>query len=165
MRRLLLLCLSFITGCTLLVSNPEVTVKDVNVVSLDPSGMAIELYLAVMNPNSFDVTLSGYSYDLNVSALPLARGGARDQVLFRANTSTEMRLPVRVTYNDMLEILKRQPDPDRIPYCLQAGFDLDTPVGAIVVPFEKNGNYAVPEKYRPSYYLQKISDALGELKK
>lgn len=155
----------FLTGCSMFVANPEVVVNDVNVIGLDAGGVGIEFYLSVKNPNSYDLKLLGYSYDLKIMAMPLFKGGAREPVDFPGKSTTDLRLPVRISYRDMVEILKRRPDPNHIPYQLKAGFDLDTPVGALAVPFEKSGTYAIPERYRPSFYLKQITDFLGEFKK
>ena len=164
-KKLLLCCLIFMTGCSVFVKSPQVQVKDVNVVSLDGGGAGIEFYLAVTNPNAFGLKLEGYSYDLKVLAMPLAKGGARQTIEFPAKSTTDVRLPVRIAYGDMLEVLKRRPDPDRIPYQLRAGFDLDTPVGALAVPVDESGTYAIPERFRPSRYMKQLTDYLGGLKK
>ena len=98
--------------------------------------------------NPFDITLQGYSYNLNIMALPLAKGGAREQIRFRANDATDIRIPIRISYSDVIEILKRKPDPDKIPYHVTAGLDIETPVGQMTVPIDRKGTYAIPEEYR-----------------
>lgn len=138
-----------LSGCTLFVKEPQVAVRDLNVVSLDPAGLGMELYLTVDNPNSFDLRLLGYSYDLKVMALPLAKGGARDEIRFPAKSETGVRIPVKIGYSELIEILKRMPDPDHIPYTLSAGLDLETPVGQRSIPVNRTGTYAVPPQYRP----------------
>jgi LEA14-like dessication related protein len=154
----LLLLVVLCSGCTLFVKAPVVTVRDLNVVSLDGAGAGMELYLTVKNTNSFDLKLLGYSYDLKVMALPLAKGGAREEVSFPAGVETDLRIPVRVTFGDMIEIFKRRPDPDHIPYALQAGLDLDTPLGQLSVPVNRTGTYAVPKQYRPASILNTLGD-------
>lgn len=153
---LLVLCCS---GCSLFLKEPQVSVRDLNVVSLDPTGLGMELYLTVKNPNSFDVRLLGYSYDLKIMALPLAKGGARDEVRFAADSETDVRIPIKISYSDLVEVLKRRPDPDHVPYTLSAGLDLDTPVGQRSVPVNRTGTYAVPPQYRPG----NIFKGLGNL--
>lgn len=153
-----LLTLVALSGCTSFVTHPEVTVEDLNVVSLDAAGAGMELYLKVKNPNGFDVKLEGYSYDLRVMALPLAKGGAREEVKFPAKGETDFRIPIRISYQDLIEILKRKPDPDRIPYQLAAGLELETPVGAMTVPVQRSGTYAIPKEYRPSSLFGRIGD-------
>lgn len=155
---LLLLLFMSLAGCTAFVKEPVVTVKDLNVVSMDGAGAGMELYLGVKNPNSYDVKLQGYSYDLKVMALPLAKGGAREEISFPAKTETDVRIPIKVSFGDLLEILKRKPDPDNIPYQLAAGLDLETPVGQMTVPVNRKGTYAIPKEYRPSAILNKITN-------
>ena len=153
----LLLLLMMLAGCTT-VHQPVVTVKDLNVVSLDPAGAGLELFLRVKNPNSFDVTLRGYSYDLRVMATPLVKGGAREEMKFAGEAETDLRIPIRITYGDMLEILKRKPDPENVPYQLAAGLDIETPMGQMTVPINRTGTYAIPKQYRPSALFGKITD-------
>ena len=154
----LLLVLVALSGCTSFVAHPVVTVEDLNVVSLDPTGAGMELYLKVKNPNSFDVMLEGYSYDLKVMALPLAKGGAREELKFPAKGEADVRIPIRISYQDLIEILKRKPDPDRIPYQVAAGLELETPMGEMTVPVQRTGTYAIPKQYRPSALFGRISD-------
>ena len=158
MKKLLVFFALFLAGCSLLVADPEVTVRNASVVGLDSKGFELEFYLTVKNPNPYGVALKGYSYNLQVMTLPIARGGARDAVEFKAGSTTDVRLPVRVEFRDILEILKRRPDFDRIPYRLCAGLELDTPVGEVLVPLDKSATFAVPKEYRPSYLLKQATD-------
>lgn len=156
---LLLLSIS-LAGCTTLVQNPVVTVKDLHVVSLDGAGAGMELYLNVKNTNPFEVRLLGYSYDLRVLALPLAKGGAREEIRFPSGAATDLRIPIRVSYGDLLEIFKRKPNFDSIPYQLAAGLDLDTSLGQLTVPVNNKGTYSLPKQYRPSSIMNKFTDFL-----
>jgi LEA14-like dessication related protein len=148
-------------GCTSFVKQPVVTVKDLTVVSVDGRGAGMELYLGVTNPNAFDVKLLGYNYNLKVMALPLAKGDAREEVKFPSKSETDVRIPIKISFADLLEILKRKPNPDAIPYQISAALDLDTPLGKMAVPVTRNGTYAIPKQYRPSSILNRLSDLLG----
>lgn len=154
---ILLLMLIVLTGCSTLVKKPEVAVKDLSVVSLDGGGAGMEIYLTVKNMNPYDLKLLGYSYDLKVMTLPLAKGGAREEVAFPSQVETGLRIPVRISFADLLEILKRSPDLDNIPYQLSAGLELDTPLGRMTVPVNRSGTYALPKKYRPSTIFNKLN--------
>ena len=131
MKRLLVLVFLFINGCAMFVSEPTVTVQRANLINLDTRGVDLEFLLSIQNPNSYGITLNGYHYDLQVVTLPVARGGATDRVEFKGKGTTDFRLPVRIEYRDLISILKQRPDPDKVPYRLQAGLDLDTPVGQL----------------------------------
>ena len=156
----LLLLVMLLSGCKLLVKEPVVTVKDLSVVSLAGGGAGMELRLGVKNPNAFDVQLLAYSYELKVLDMPLAQGVVREQAGFPSGAETELRIPVRISYRDLLEIFNRKPNLDSIPYQLSAGLELDTPLGKMNVPVHRNGSYAVPKQYRPPAMLNRLGDFL-----
>jgi LEA14-like dessication related protein len=158
MKSFVLLAFIFFTGCSLFVAKPEIAVKGVNIAGVDRNGVEMDFQLSVTNPNSYSLKLTGYNYNLLVSALQLAQGENHEVVEFNGNTTTDFRLPVRITFRDLLEILKRRLDPEHIPYRLTAGLDLDTPFGAIAIPVDKSGTFAVPQKYRPDQFLKQIDD-------
>lgn len=155
---LLLFC-----GCGLFFLSPTVEVREVAIVGFDPGGLDCELYLTVTNPNSFSITLTGYNYDLHVYALPLAKGGAREDLVFKANGATDLRLPVRLPLPAVIELLKRRPDPDRIPYRLVAGLQVATPLGERVLSIDRDGIFAIPPAYRPSQWLNALQGMAQDL--
>jgi len=158
--RILLLGCMFLTGCSLFVTKPQVAVKAVNFSGINRGGVELEFLLAVTNPNSYNLKLMGYSYSLFVSALPLAQGEKREVVEFAGNATTDFKLPVRITLQELLEILNNRPDFDHIPYQLKADLDLQAPFGRIAIPVNKNGTFAVPRRYQPSHFLKQINDFL-----
>jgi LEA14-like dessication related protein len=145
------------------VAEPTVTVQRANIINLDTRGVDLEFLLAVQNPNPFGITLNCYHYDLRVVTIPVARGGARERVEFSGRGTTDFRLPVRIEYKALLAIMKRHPDPDRIPYRLQADLDVETPVGQLLIPIDKAAAFAVPDHYRPFFYLKDIPEFLRTL--
>ena len=154
------LLIVMLSGCASLVQAPRVTLKETSMIGLDTSGIDIEFLLAITNPNSFDLSLLGYTFDLQVLALPLSTGGTQETILFPAGKETGMRLPVRLKFADLLKIIKRSPDPDKIPYQLNTVLHLKTPLGEMVVPVEKSSLLALPEQYRPAAFANRLRDAL-----
>lgn len=163
LKLLLAMLLLLFCGCAAIVSEPKVKLLDTNIIGLDSAGVEVELYLGVTNPNSFDLSLLGYSYDLRIQTLPFANAGALRTVRFPANTTTDMALPVRITYHDLIELLKRLPNPDKIPYAITARLQIDSPVGEMSIPVDEKGSFAVPDRYRPSALLRRIQDSLPAL--
>ena len=131
--RLLVMAITLLvlSGCSLLLKEPRVAFKDIGLTGLDKDGVTLELLLAVHNDNAFDLSLRGYRYDLHLMALPLASGNVREAMAFKHNAVTDVRLPVRFGYRELMELLKRRPDPDKIPYRLTADFELETPLDYI----------------------------------
>jgi len=157
---LLPLILLAVTGCKLFVREPQVAVQSLNVLSVDPAGVLMELDLKVKNPNSFDLKLQGYNFDLKVMELPLAKGAAHEELKFPSGGEADLRIPIRVTFADLMAVFKRQVDPEHVPYQLAAGFEVDTPLGRMTVPVSRTGTYAIPKQYRPGSVLNKMMDFL-----
>ena len=157
MRRLLLLCTLLFAGCSLFVSKPGIVIKGLNFVKLDRDGVEMELMLAVTNPNSFNLRVTGYKYNVVVSDLSLLSEEKHESIEFKGNATTEISLPVKITFHDLLEIVKRIPDPEHVPYRFTAEFDLGTPFGGYTVPVTKNGSFALPRKYRPGQIFKQLN--------
>jgi LEA14-like dessication related protein len=148
------------TACTSLIKEPQVVFKRMDVVTADSNGIDMEFYLGIRNPNSFDFSLLGYTYNLKVMTLPLAAGGRQETLLFPAGKETDMRLPVRIKYGELIDILKRRPDPDNIPYSLDARLQVKTPWNEMLIPVTTSGTLSIPEKYRPDTYLEHFRNIL-----
>jgi LEA14-like dessication related protein len=142
------------------IEKPDIAVKEVSLVGIDRDGVEMDVELGVTNHNSSSITLTGYRYQLLVSELPMSRGERREPYEFQGGTTTDIRLPLRITYRDLLEILKRLPDPDHIPYQLTADIDLDSRFGSFTVPVAKRGHLGVPQRYRLDNILKQLDDFL-----
>lgn len=162
-RLLLIIIVMLDCGCAYLVSDPRIEIRQTNLIGIDTSGADLELYLSVTNPNRFDLSLLGYTYDIRVMTLPLASGGLQQSVLFRAGSETDMRLPLRIKYADLVALLKRRPDPDRIPFDINARLQVRTFAGDMTIPVEKSSVFSVPQQYRPAFYLERFTDTLKQL--
>jgi LEA14-like dessication related protein len=160
MRIFLLLASIALAGCSLLMTKPEVAVKSVTLAGADRKGVQLDFLLAVTNPNSYRLNLDGYSYDLLVSSMPLARGESREAMEFAANAATDVRLPVKVSFHDLLKVIRKSPDPDHVPYQLKAALTLQTPLGPMAVPLDKQGTFSVPSQYQPSRFMKQINEFL-----
>jgi LEA14-like dessication related protein len=153
-----------LTCCSLFFRNPEITVTDITLSGPRDGGVTIEFHLAVRNPNSYDVTLQGYRYNLEIATVPVAQAEVRDTINFPGKAVTDVLLPVRISFISIIELLQRRLDPEKIPYRLSAGFDMATPLGAISVPVEKSGIFAIPKQFRPDQFLRKLSDIIRQVK-
>lgn len=156
---LIAVLLLLITGCSL-VSPPVVTFNKFAPVSIDTAGMDIDLMLNVKNPNSHDLTITGYSYTLTILDLPFGSGGERRTIIFTANEETIVRIPIRVEHGQLLSVIKRLPDPDKIPYTLTASLQFQTPFGEKSVPLNRKGLFPLPERYRPKTILKGLFELL-----
>jgi LEA14-like dessication related protein len=162
LKRLLLIPLILLTSCSLFVKTPVVSVKDVTLVGLDGTGARLELLLGITNPNAYQIGLQGYTYALQVMDAQLASGEARQSLEFAPHATADVRIPVQVAFRDLLDILKRGPDMDHVPYRIHASLDVKLPVGSLAVPIDTSGTFAIPLKYRPSAFMQRILNGVSQ---
>lgn len=153
-----------LAGCSLFVQEPRIVLKETNLVGLNSSGVDLEFLIGVANPNSFDLALLGYTYDLRVMALPAATGGAQERVTFSSEKETDVRLPIHLKYSYLLEIIKRQPKLEKLPYDLKSTLHIKSPLGTMVIPVEKNGILTVPEEYQPGVIMDRLRGLLRDIR-
>lgn len=161
MKKLLFVSLLFLAACATAVQSPTVKLKNVRLAGLDDKGASLGFLLTVTNPNTFDLPLQGYTYAVQIMDAPLATGESKDRLTFPAKNSTDMLIPVRVSFSDVLEIVKRSPGLRDVPYRLQANLLMGTPLGSITVPVNKKGFVTIPKQYQPVNLLQKFGDFLN----
>jgi LEA14-like dessication related protein len=149
-----------LAGCSVFIKEPRVAFKGTSLTGVDSSGLDMEFLLAVTNPNSFDLSLTGYSYDLHVLAIPLSSGETQQTIHFPARAETDMHLPVHLSFNNLLEIIKHQPDLNELPYRVNARLKLKSLLGESFIQIEQNDTLNVPEPYRPGAALKRLQDAL-----
>jgi LEA14-like dessication related protein len=145
-----------LSGCSLMLRTPTVKCSEVTIAGLGSEGLDLKVALQVENPNNFPVVVHGYRYALTVMELPFSSGSEMRQVSLPSRTSTEVLLPLRVPLGSIIELLAKGPDPDRVPYGLEAVLDVSTPFVARQVPVKSSGSFTVPPQYRPDHYLKQL---------
>lgn len=163
MKKLLFAVLLMLCGCSAFVEKPRVDLKEVRVAGVDGEGIDIDFLLSVTNPNSFDLTLNEYVYDLRLLALPLTHGSSQQPQRFPGRTTTDTLVIAKVPYSSLLEIIKRRPNLTSIPYQLDADLKIGTSYAEFSVPVTKSGFLDVPENYRPKNLLDRIQEFLKNL--
>jgi LEA14-like dessication related protein len=158
---LLIILLSGLCGCAAVA--PQVRLQQIIPTGIDSDGLNVEVRLLVDNPNQLDLTLSGYSYSLQVAGLPFSSGEAQQATTFPGHTATLVALPTRIRHRELLELLKRQPDWNHIPYRLLAKLKIDTPLGESTIPLDHQGQLLIPAKYRPDAVIQRLKGLLAPL--
>ena len=163
MKILLVLSMLLLSACSAFVTKPEITLKDIKLAGLNQKGLDIDVYLSVYNPNSFDLHLKDYSYDLKIMSLPLAKGNSRTTCDFGSKSASDLLITVKIPYNGLTEILKHHPNPDAVPYQLHADMAVGSALGSFNVPVSKSGAFAIPKAFRPKNVLNRIGDIIKGL--
>lgn len=163
---LLVIAAAALGGCAgpPLFQKPTVTFDGLKVTGAGSEGLDLVADLQVQNPNIFPITVRGYRYALTVTGLPFGSGRELHEVTLVPQGTTAVQIPARIPFSAILQLLENRPDPDRIPYGLEAVLDLSTPFGAQRLPVKHSGLFSVPAEYRPDQYLQQLRRLLPSLK-
>lgn len=156
----ILLAGCLLSGCTLMLQPPTVKCGAVSFAGIGSGGVDLEVVLQVENPNNFDIVVHGYRYDLAVMDIPFSSGSEKREVPLPPRTISQVLMPVRVPLGSIVDLLAKGPDPDRVPYGLEAILDVSTPFITRQVPVKSSGSFAVPARYRPDHYLQQLRSLL-----
>ncbi len=164
MKTLLVLSMLILSACTAFVAKPVVKLKDVKLAGLKSEGLDLDFYLTVYNPNSYDIHLTNYRYELKIMSRPLARGNSRTTHDLGAKSQTDIMIPAKVPYKGLIEVLKRRPNPEVVPYQLNAELTVGTAVGNLNVPLTMSGDFTIPREYRLEKVLNRIDDFIKGLR-
>ncbi len=159
-----LLLFALLSGCATFVQAPRVAIKGTNLVGLDASGIDIEFNLGITNPNRFDLSLLSYTYDLQVMTLPFSSGRTQLTVFFPSGKETDVLLPLHLTFDKLLTILKQHPDLSKLPYQINALLQLKTPFGEMHIPVREDDTLIIPERYLPGAAINRLRDALSGIR-
>jgi hypothetical protein len=76
-----------------------------------------------------------------------------------------MRIPVRIKFSDLIEIVQPQPDLDNPPYHTDALLQLKTPLGETTIPITKNAVLSISEGYRHGIIINRLRDTLRVIRR
>jgi LEA14-like dessication related protein len=143
-------------GCGSLLGEPTVECTGVTIAGIGAAGVDLDVALQVKNPNGFPIVVNGYRYSLTVKDLPFSKGSEVREISLPPRVTTDLTLPVRVPLASIVDLLASRPDPDRVPYGLEAVLDISTPAASRHLPIKSAGHFSVPARYRPDTYLQQL---------
>lgn len=146
------LLLLFFSGCSL--QKPVVKIESVKLEDIDFEKLTTRFNFSVDNPNRFGLKLAGYNYNFNLDNNSLVSGNQEDKVSIKAKSISTFSFPVTLKYLDILKIVKSLPDKKSFEYKLSGGVKVKTPIGRILIPYQKTGT--LPVLRPPSIDLDSI---------
>ena len=150
MRTVLPLMVVLLAGCGWLrdqVKDPEVAYEAARVTSVDFEQIAIELELAVTNPNPVGVTLSGYDLDLNIGELPCVRAKERQDIDLRGGKAATVLVPISLKWTEVQaaagDLMKDGEVPKDVPWTANGTVTVVAGPTELEVPFSAAGDLPV----------------------
>lgn len=158
MKKLLLLVPALIglnTGCEEIEPFlPTVTFQRFDVQDIDFEDADVDFVFAVNNPNPVEVSLSSFSYAFGLEGVDLLDGDDADGLTLDAVGSSEMALPVHLTWQDAWDTVQAMRGEDYVDFGLRGNFGFDTPIGEALIPYDEGGDF--PALRTPKFSFKKV---------
>jgi LEA14-like dessication related protein len=145
---LLALSLLTLTGCATLsklFKKPRLTFKTARLSSASLSDATVDIVYEVDNPNSFGLSLAKVDYAFFVEGKQVVAGAPRKGIQLKARDSSELVFPANVRFADIVPAVETLLTKDAANFKVQGSVGIDTPVGIISFPLEKEGTFELPK--------------------
>ncbi|MES9854579.1 MAG: LEA type 2 family protein [Candidatus Thiodiazotropha sp. L084R] len=125
---------------------PTAQVKDVKLSGLDLNGIDLIFNLQVDNPNPVKIVLDHLDYDLKLSDRSFLKGEQGMGMNLVANGASQVKLPVRMEFQQLLKQYGQLKNQDEVPYQIDLGLGFDVPLlGRIRLPVNYEGRLPIPK--------------------
>ena len=132
------------TGCGM-IEKPGVQITGVNVQDIGLTDATMLFDVKVDNPYSVPLPMSNADYALSSGGQRFLTGKADVQGTVPARASKTLGVPVRISYLEMIRVVKGARPGATIPYRADMGLSVDTPVlGPLRVPMSREGELSIP---------------------
>jgi LEA14-like dessication related protein len=153
-RRLLLsgLILFTFSGCAALNDlfrsafvAPTLSFKSVDIKDVSLAGLTLDLVYTLDNPNPVGVQLASVDYLLKVEGKQVVAGAPEAGLAIPASGQAEMRFPATVRFQDLAGVAETFLTRDFASYEASGNLGVDTPIGIVTLPVQKQGQFEVPK--------------------
>ncbi|MCG8067373.1 MAG: LEA type 2 family protein, partial [Candidatus Thiodiazotropha taylori] len=125
---------------------PTGEVKGVKLSGLDLRGIDLLFDVEVDNPNPVAISLDGLDYDLKLLNRSFLKGQQSMGMSLAADGKSQVKLPVRMEFERLLEHYSELSNRDDVPYQLDLGLGIDVPLlGRVRLPMSYQGRLPVPK--------------------
>jgi LEA14-like dessication related protein len=130
-------------GCSRLGSSmfkePVVKVSNVQLRGLGLTGGAVDVDLAVYNPNGFNLDATQLTYNLKFDSVTFATGTLSERMTARSQDTMHVRIPVNFTYAGVGAAGRQIINTGTLNYNVSGDLTVGTPLGNFTVPYRDQG--------------------------
>lgn len=130
------------------IKEPEIELKKIRILQIQPEGISLEGILEIRNPNETKSRFSGYRYQLEMEGQRVVTGESDQPFELPALGTTSITIPANVQFKD-LEFLSNQELFNRdLFYRFTGTVSLDSWIGKLPLPFSYEGTINLSERLR-----------------
>ena len=126
------------------IARPEVQVVSAQPTSIDFEGVTVAVDLSIRNPNSIGLRARGLSWELFVESARVVSGNAPGGLTLPANGAATSRVTARVRFLDLANLARTTEGKREVDLRVAGVVSVETPIGAIDVPWSWTGGLPVP---------------------
>lgn len=146
------LALTTLSGCAALQSllkgafqKPTVRFKTARLANASLSDATVNLVYEVNNPNGFGLELASVDYTFFVEGKQVVASGPGKGVDLKAKGKSELVFPANVKFADLVPVVETFLNKDQAAFKAQGSVGIQTPIGVLRFPLEKEGTFEVPK--------------------
>ena len=121
---------------------PVVNFRALRVNGLGLTGGALDVELAVYNPNSFDLRSTRFRYNLLMDTVRVADGTIETEQTFRSGDSTVVTIPVSFTYAGLGRAGAELIRSGTVNYRMLGDVTVSTPLGNFTLPYDQTRRFS-----------------------
>jgi LEA14-like dessication related protein len=125
------------------LSEPVVTLRNVQVTGLGLQGGSLNVELGVYNPNGISLRAVALTYNVFVDSTRLASGAAPTEYDLKGGDTTVVTLPVSFTYAGVGAAVQQMLGRGSVNYRVAGDIGVRTPAGTLTRPYNRTGTYAM----------------------
>jgi LEA14-like dessication related protein len=133
---------------------PKVRFKELQVQDIDFQKADVDFVFSVDNPDPVDISLSSFSYNLGLEDVNFLSGDDADGMTLAAVGSSDLALPVSLTWEDAWNTVQATKGEDYVDFGLDGDFGFETPIGEALIPYDAGGNF--PAVRTPKFGFKKL---------
>ncbi len=141
--RILLLCafsILFMSCLSWILEKPSFVLRRVILSPRSFTEMNLLIGLDVQNANRFDLTLRSFECTMYLKNEEIGKGRLESEILIPSSSTTQIQVPIDVTFKDLGGILKAIFTRGDLPYKIEGRADVRTAFGSLNFLFSKEGS-------------------------
>ena len=154
-----------LSGCAALQSllngafkKPTLRFKTARLANASLSDATVDLVYELDNPNSLGLKLASVDYAFFVEGKQVVAGKPKSGVNLKSNGKSELVFPANVKFADIAPVVTTFLNKDVAAFKAQGSLGVQTPIGIIKLPLEKEGTFAVPKIPQVQFQAPRITN-------
>ena len=129
--------------CATVFEKPELRFRGLRLNSIGLGGAAVDVVVDVYNPNSFELGVDHFSYDLTVENVHFGEGETDAPISVEGHGTANVRLPLHVNWSRLGDVGRGALQTGSVNYGVSGELTVATGFGRRRIPYSKAGRFSV----------------------